>query len=176
MGIGDVAVLSGPVRVESTAARVGDNADGALLNVSSTDKVVTVEAEVSAAAGLKQGVKVKVQLPDNRVQPAKVRAVSTKVTDDPDGPPKLAVTIAFDNPAAAAGLDTAPVEVVFPGKTHQDVLAAPVGALVALAEGGYAVQVAGGGLVAVETGIFAGGLVEVSGTGVTEGIRVVTTS
>ena len=63
-----------------------------------------------------------------------------------------------------------------PGETREGVLAVPVGALVALSEGGYAVQVATEGLVAVETGLFAKGLVEVTGDGVAEGIAVVTTS
>ena len=58
----------------------------------------------------------------------------------------------------------------------EDVIAVPVAALLALAEGGYAVEVdAGGGatrLVAVEPGFFADGLVEVSG-GLEPGDRVV---
>jgi hypothetical protein len=56
------------------------------------------------------------------------------------------------------------------------VLAVPVGALVALSEGGYAVQLTGNRLVAVETGMFAKGMVEVTGDGIAEGDEVVTTS
>ena len=52
----------------------------------------------------------------------------------------------------------------------------PVGALVALSEGGYAVQRADAGLVAVDTGMFAKGLVEITGAGLDEGMTVVTTS
>jgi hypothetical protein len=176
LGIGDVAVLRGAVRVESTTAQIGDTAEMPILNVTSTGKVVTADVEPAAAAGLKKGVAVEVRLPDDRTVPAKVSGVATAVTDDPAGSAKLTVTITLDTPAAVAALDAAPVEVTFPGETRSDVLAAPVGALVALAEGGYAVQVDGGGLVPVETGVFAGGLVEVSGAGVTEGTRVVTTS
>ncbi|GIE28582.1 peptidoglycan-binding protein [Actinoplanes italicus] len=176
LGIGDVAVLRGPVRVESTTAQVGDTAEVPILTVTSTSKVVTVDVEPTAATGMKKGVAVEVRLPDDKTVSAKVSAVATAVTDDPNGAPKLTVTITPDTPAAVAKLDAAPVEVTFPGEARNDVLAAPVGALVALAEGGYAVQLAGGGLVTVETGLFAGGLVEVSGDGVTEGTRVVTTS
>ena len=53
-----------------------------------------------------------------------------------------------------------------------DVLTVPVAALVALAEGGYGVQVVDGGtsrFVAVETGLFADGRVEVSGDGLADG-------
>ncbi len=82
----------------------------------------------------------------------------------------------LDQPAVIARLDSADVQVDFVAETHKGVLAAPVGALLALSEGGYAVQVEGGGLVAVEIGIFAKGLVEVKGDGLVAGTRVVTTS
>jgi multidrug efflux pump subunit AcrA (membrane-fusion protein) len=62
---------------------------------------------------------------------------------------------------------------------HDNVLAVPVGALIALQEGGYAVQVVANGrakLVAVRTGMFADGQVEVSGDGLAAGQRVVTVS
>jgi hypothetical protein len=176
LGIGDVAVLRGAVRVESALAQVGDNAEAPILTVTSTSKVVTVDLEPTAAASMRQGDEVGVRLPDEETVPGKIDTVATAVTDDADGSPKLTLTISLDAPSAVTKLDTAPVEVVFPGETHGDVLAAPVGALVALAEGGYAVQVAGGALVGVETGIFAGGLVEIEGAGVSEGTRVVTTS
>jgi hypothetical protein len=55
------------------------------------------------------------------------------------------------------------------------VLTVPVAALLALAEGGYGVQVVGGGttrIVAVQTGLFAGGRVEVTGDGLAEGQTV----
>ena len=55
-------------------------------------------------------------------------------------------------------------------------LAVPVNALLALAEGGYAVEVERDGrraLVGVETGLFADGQVEVSGQGLAAGDRVV---
>jgi hypothetical protein len=63
--------------------------------------------------------------------------------------------------------------------TRAGVLAVPVTALLALGEGGYAVQVVTGAtsrLLAVTTGMFAGDLVEVSGQGLTEGLRVVRAS
>ncbi|WP_063749534.1 HlyD family efflux transporter periplasmic adaptor subunit [Actinoplanes friuliensis] len=176
LGIGDVAVLGGAVRVESTAVQVGDSAEAALLAVTPTVQVVTIEAEPAEANGMKRGEKVQVHLPDDRTVPGRVSRVATAVTTDPDTPPKLTVTVTLDDARKTVRLDAAPVEVVLPGRSRNDVLVTPVGALVALAEGGYAVQVAGGGLVAVETGMFAGGLVEVSGAGLSEGTLVVTTS
>jgi hypothetical protein len=97
-------------------------------------------------------------------------------TGGPDAGPKLTVTVTIDKPATVAKLDSADVQVDFAAETHKGVLVAPVGALLALSEGGYAVQVEGGALVAVETGIFAKGLVEITGDGLAAGTRVVTTS
>jgi hypothetical protein len=57
------------------------------------------------------------------------------------------------------------------------VLSAPVNALLALAGGGYAVEVVlpsgAHRLVGVHTGIFASGLVQISGSGLTAGTNVV---
>jgi hypothetical protein len=55
------------------------------------------------------------------------------------------------------------------------VLTVPAAAPLALAEGGYGVQVVDGDrtrIVAVQTGLFAGGRVEVTGDGLTEGLTV----
>jgi multidrug efflux system membrane fusion protein len=55
------------------------------------------------------------------------------------------------------------------------VLTVPVAALLALSEGGYGVQVVEGTgtrIVAVETGLFADGRVEISGSGIAAGTNV----
>jgi hypothetical protein len=52
----------------------------------------------------------------------------------------------------------------------------PVQALLALAEGGYALETEGGDLIGVETGAFADGFVEVAGQGLAEGLEVVVAS
>jgi peptidoglycan hydrolase-like protein with peptidoglycan-binding domain len=179
---GDVAVLTGAVRVDSLAAQPGDSADGPLMSVTPTAKVITVLADATQTGTIDQGDRVTVELPDNKNAAGRVTTVGTalKVPDGdqsgPDATPKLTVTITVDQPAAIAKLDSADVQVDFVAETHKGVLAAPVGALLALSEGGYAVQVEGGGLVAVEIGIFAKGLVEVKGDGLVAGTKVVTTS
>ena len=73
-------------------------------------------------------------------------------------------------------LDSAPVQAAFTARTRKDVLPVPVGALLALSGGGYAVQQPGGRLIGVQTGMIAKGLVEVSGQELREGMKVVTTS
>ena len=82
------------------------------------------------------------------------------------------------NPAATGHLDQAPVNVEITTESVEDVLAVPVDALLALAGGGYAVEVAEGGvhrLEAVTVGLFddAEGVVQVSGQGLSAGQRVV---
>ena len=73
----------------------------------------------------------------------------------------------MDDPSAASGLDEAPVDVKVITDSVEDVIAVPVAALLALAEGGYAVELDGGDggtrLIAVDPGFFADGLVEVEG-------------
>ena len=76
---------------------------------------------------------------------------------------------------AVAGFDQAAVDVVFTAAQRPDVLTVPVAALVALREGGYGLEVVEGGAsryVAVTTGLFSGGRVEVSGDGLAEGMTV----
>ena len=72
-------------------------------------------------------------------------------------------------------LDEAPVTVSIVSASVHGVLAVPVSALVALAGGGYAVEVDQGRslhLVAVHTGLFGQTLVQVSGSGLRPGMRV----
>jgi hypothetical protein len=182
IGAGDVLVLTGAVRVNSVAVQLGDGAAGPLMSVTPTTKVITVGAEAAEAGSIEQGDKVTVELPNDETVPGKVTAVGTALQTeeggggDPNAAPKLTVTVTLDDPKKVAKLDSADVQVDFVAETHPDVLAVPVGALVALSEGGYAVQLAGAGLVAVETRMFAKGLVEVTGTGLAEGADVVTTS
>ena len=90
----------------------------------------------------------------------------------------MQVTITPDRPAATgAGQDVA-VQVSLATQSARNVLAVPIAALLALAGGGYGVEVAGPGgddrLVGVTTGLFANTLVQVSGPGIRAGMKVVT--
>ncbi|MEV4639676.1 HlyD family secretion protein [Actinoplanes sp. NPDC049548] len=179
IAVGDVVVLSGAVRVDSVAVQLGAPAGGPLMAVTPTTKVITVPADVTEAGSIERGDRVTVALPGDKTVPGKVTAVGTALKAEEgngDQATKLTVTVAVDDPKTVAHLDSADVEVTFVAETHEDALVAPVGALLALSEGGYAVQVRGGGLVGVKTGMFAKGMVEVDGAGLTEGTEVVTTS
>jgi peptidoglycan hydrolase-like protein with peptidoglycan-binding domain len=173
---GQVVVVGGPGRVSALDADPGSPAAGPILRLSSTSRVVTVPMSAVDAGTVTRGARVTITLPDARETPGTVTAISRTITQTPDSdePPKVTVTI---NPGTAkdvASLDAAPVQVRFTTAARRNVLTVPVGALVALREGGYAVQRPDGSLIAAATGVFAGGLVEVSGPGIAEGLTVVT--
>jgi hypothetical protein len=87
----------------------------------------------------------------------------------------VGVIVRLAHPRAAGGLDQAPVTVNIVSARASGVLAVPISALVALAGGGYAVQVITGGtahLTGVHTGLFSSSLVQVSGPGLRAGLRV----
>ena len=89
------------------------------------------------------------------------------------------MTVRLTHPAAAGNLDQAPVSVNVVSAQAHGVLAVPVSALVALAGGGYAVDVVHGSgalatrqLVPVQTGLFSDTLVQVSGAQLAAGLEV----
>jgi hypothetical protein len=89
--------------------------------------------------------------------------------------PTVPVTVTLDSTPAGAALDQAPVNVNITSQSAAGVLAVPVNALLALAGGGYAVQVVTGStshLVGVTTGLYSSTLVQVSGPGIAAGERV----
>ncbi|MFK3982848.1 peptidoglycan-binding protein [Micromonospora sp. NPDC050397] len=181
--VGQVVVLPGAVRVGAVKARPGTEVANDLLGVTSTAKAVTVPVAATSVNTVTVGASVTVVLPSGTEVPAKVNSISHLVQDDPSGgaagqagPPKVDVTVTAVKAADVAAIDAATVQVRFTTATRKGVLAVPVGALVALREGGYALQLPDGTLTGVETGMFAKGLVEVSGSGVTEGLEVVSAS
>jgi len=185
IAVGDVVVLSGAVRVSVLQAQLGDDATEPLMSVTPTDKVVTVPVDPTAIDSIKQGDQVSVTLPDNSTATGTVSNISTAVQNSTDdagadsagsglSTPTINVTVTLDNPSAVADLDSATVQVQFTAATADGVLALPVQALLALSGGGYAVQLKSGGLVRVQTGMFAMGMVAVTGAGLEVGTQVVT--
>ncbi len=181
LDVGDVLVLPGQVRVGVVKAQLGDDAAGELLTLTPTAKAVTVSVESADVGSIKKGAKVSVVLPDGKETPGEVSDISRVSTGGGDadsgsaGPAKSDVTVHLTD-SAPGKFDAASVRVRFTSQTRHDVLTVPVGALLALSEGGYAVQRPGGGLIAVETGMFSRGMVEVTGKGLTEGTKVVVAS
>ncbi|MCX4903712.1 hypothetical protein [Streptomyces sp. NBC_00878] len=183
LGVGDVTVQPGEVRVDAVQAQTGDDATGSLLTVSSTTKTVSVTVDATEVGSMSRGDRVTVTLPDNSTVKGTIEVVgATATADNSEGdtsgasPARMTVTISVRDTGPVRELTSAPVQVAFTSATRKGVLAVPVGALMALSEGGYAVQLSGGRLIAVKTGMFSKGMVEVTGTGIAAGTKVVTTS
>jgi len=166
------------VRVASRLASLGGsvNQGTPVLDVTGEQTVVTMNLPAADQGILQEGMAVTVELPDGTDVPGTVTSVAT-VASVEGNEAVFAVEVELDDPSAASGLDEAPVDVKVVTDSVENVMAVPVAALLALAEGGYAVEVdAGGGqtrLVAVEPGFFADGFVEVVGDGLQPGDLVV---
>ena len=168
------------VRIDSRAAAAGDvvQPGAEVLSTTGTARVATVDLEVADQRLAKVGAAVQVTLPDGSATAARITAAETVVEPgegQQEDTTKVEVTVAFPAGKSPKGLDQASVDVDFTAAERKNVLTVPVAALLALAEGGYGVEVVDGAstrIVAVETGLFASGQVEVSGGGLTEGTVV----
>ena len=177
--LGEVVFLPSAVRISDELAPAGSavNPGTGVLAVSSADKVVTFDLPAEDQALLAVGDAVIVVLPDNTKTPATVTEVSAVATVAQNGNSVFEITAALDDPSVAAGLDEAPVDVEVVSDSVRGVVAVPVTALVALQEGGYAVELdAGNGtvrLVGVEVGFYADGMVEITASSLAVGDQVV---
>jgi len=101
--------------------------------------------------------------------------IQPPATQDSSPETRIEAVVSLDDPAAVTDIEAAVVTVLFTADERKNVLALPVAALVALAEGGYGVEVVEGSAtryIRVQTGLFANGLVEVTGDGLAEGMTV----
>jgi hypothetical protein len=184
--LGAVVFEPWAVRVTAVTPTVGGPVQtGPVLSITATERVVTIALDASAQTSVKVGDAVVITLPDNSTTPGHVSYVGTVATTpssnggDSSSSPTIEVDVTPDNPAATGRLDQAPVNVAITTDTVHNVLVVPVDALLALAGGGYALEVVGAGgahsLEAVQLGLFddADGLVEVNGPSVQSGQRVV---
>jgi peptidoglycan hydrolase-like protein with peptidoglycan-binding domain len=175
-----VVLAAGRVRVMSVAAHPGDHANGPVLAYAATRRVITVELEVALQSLVHTGLKAVVTLPDASTVDGRVVEVGRVATQgDLQRPPTIDVTVAVADQSRFGDLDQAPVVVSIVSAQADNVLTVPVVALVALAEGGYGVQVAdaaGTHFVAVTLGMFGQGRVEISGPGIAESTHVVVPS
>ena len=176
----------GALRIAAHSLEVGDAAaqGAALLTTSGTERDVTVSLAVADASIVTAGDRVDVTLPSGDAVPGKVTGIGTVATASSDSTAAtgggggggsdatdtstIDVEIRVTDAKALGDLATAPVTVAFTRQRATGVLSVPVTALLALADGGYAVEVSDGGgathLVRVTPGLFsAGGYVEVQG-------------
>ena len=149
---------------------------------------MTIELDAAQQSDLKVGDPVTITLPDNSTTPGKVSYVGTVATVPSDqggggsSTPTIEVDVTPTDPAATGRLDQAPVNVSITTGGVSNALTVPVNALLALASGGYAVEVSGAGgvhhLAGVQLGLFddADGLVQITDTSLTAGTHVVVPS
>jgi hypothetical protein len=203
LALGDVVVESDAVRISELTGQLGAPATGSLVKVTGTQRLVTLQLDANKGSEATVGAKVTVSVNGGKPGAGEVTQVTTSSGSGGDGSggngsggngsgngsggqgggdgtPKITVIVKLDDQASAGNLDGAPASVTFTTGTRQGVLVVPIGALLALADGGYGVQIVDAGgqqhLVKVTTGLFADGDVEITGQGIAEGTKVVTTS
>jgi peptidoglycan hydrolase-like protein with peptidoglycan-binding domain len=194
--LGQIAYAPGPLRITSVNVSLGMTPQPGAQMLTATSPVPIVQAALPVGQEylVKAGESVTVTLPDGvTTTPGLVASVSQVATaasgsgsggasdgasPAPGGGSSQATVlmiVRLTHPAVAGNLDQAPVNVNIVTARAQAVLAVPVSALVALAGGGYALEVVDGTarhLAAVQAGLFADTLVQVSGPGLSAGMTV----
>jgi hypothetical protein len=186
LSMGYVVFLPTAARVTTLQAGLGAPATGPVLQASSTAPTVSVALDADLQSEVKAGDQVTITLPNGATTPGTVTSVGKVATVPSNNPggggnptPTVPVTIQPTDAVATGSLDQAPVLVAITTTTIRDALTVPVYALLALAGGGYAVEVADPDgthhLVPVSPGLFddATGLVQVTGSGLSAGLHVV---
>ena len=178
VNFGEVVFLPGSLRVGEVVSSTGDTAmnGSPVIMTSASSTFVTVELATTDQSLVEVGGTVEVELPDETVVDATVASIGTVAQTNQSGESFFEMVVMVNDTDATTGLDEAPVDVDIVSDSAAGVYAVPVTALLTLAEGGYAVEVVDDGttyLVGVETGLFADGLVEVSGNGLSVGLLVV---
>ncbi|REE97169.1 peptidoglycan-binding protein [Thermomonospora umbrina] len=180
---GDVVVQPGPLHVSAVHASPGSPAQGRILTATGSGAQVVAEVPVTQAQLAVPDAEVGITLPGGRRTTGTVERVGTAAdaAEDENGSRDLTdatvpAYITLNDPDAVGRLTGGPVQVYFTSRVHRNVLAVPVGALLAMPGGGYAVDVvAAGGVtrrVPVRIGVFDGGRVEVQGAGLAAGTAV----
>ena len=163
--LGELVFIDGPVQVAEVSGVLGQPASEAGIAVTSTEQSVHVDLDTADADLIARGDRVTVELPTGRQVTGTVTAIGAAQTDDSTGAATLPVTVTLEDAPQLA--DGTPVHVDVEVAAAENVLAVPAEALLALAEGGYAVEVADSSgathLVGVTVGVFADGMVEVKG-------------
>lgn len=180
LALGQVVFLPTAARVTTVPATLGATAmaSGTVLTATSTKRHVVVHLDTTQRSEVKVGDKVSITLPDNHTTPGRVTSIGKVATSTKSGS-TVTVHIAPDHPGATGRLDKASVQATITTVTAKNALVVPVESLLALAGGGYAVEVVPPTgthqLVPVTLGAFDedADLVQVTGAGLHTGQHVV---
>ncbi|CAN5219035.1 peptidoglycan-binding protein [soil metagenome] len=173
------------LRVSAVKADLGSSTGpgSPVIAITSLDKQIRVELRLADQKLAKVGGPVSVELPGGAPATGTIAAVGVPTEVDGQNGQKtvvIPVVVTLDDPAVAGDLQEASVVVDFPSETREDVLSVPVEALLALPGSTFGVEIVGADgttrRVPVTTGLFAGGRVEISGDGISEGDNVVVPS
>jgi hypothetical protein len=188
---GRVVFLPHRVRVGVLSAAPGAAAASGNVPYQATTsiRVVTVPIDPANAPNASVGERVGIVLPAGGTTPGTITAIGSPsaAAGQGGGPgpgagaqaaaPSTVLTVKPEYPSRTGTGAGIVVQVSLTTQSVSGVLAAPVSALLALAGGGYGVEVVEPSgahrLVGVRTGIFAGGQVEVTGPGIEAGTKVV---
>jgi multidrug efflux pump subunit AcrA (membrane-fusion protein) len=183
--LGEIAFLPGARRIGQSKTTVGAllQPGSEVVDTSSTRRMVTVDLAADKQSLVKKGDKVEVELPDGSTVNGRISNVGKAAESEVDpqtgerGDATIPLEIRLPAGARTGSLDETPVGVSLQKDRADNVLTVPVSALLALAEGGYAVEVVGADgstrLVGVQPGIYADGIVEIKGKGIKKGMKVV---
>ncbi|MCZ4602842.1 peptidoglycan-binding protein [Streptomyces sp. Lzd4kr] len=171
------------LRVLEAPGVVGSPPAGtALLKVTGTALVATAKVTYDQMARLSPGASLNVSLPGGRTVRGKVTSLNIGGQDESgqdsgDGKQQAAVTVSLTDQKAAASAGPGPATLTVTDRKADKVLAVPVTALLALAEGGYGVEVVGADgrtrTVPVTIGLVADARAEITKGEVREGTKVV---
>ena len=176
--LGRVTFASGAQRVGQVTAHEGGQAVGALMQLSSTRHVATADVDAAEQTLLHKGEEVLVELPSGQQVRGRISSASrvAEASRTSNSGYTIAIEVKFGKKVRLPQLDRAPVTLKLATASKRDVLSVPVTALLAQPGGGYSVEVVNNGrhvYVPVQTGLFASGYVEVSGSGLAPGMKVV---
>lgn len=175
---GAVIFRRSAIRIGALLAATGSPATAGAhpSTVTSSQRAVSATLSAGDASEARIGAAVQIQLSDGRTVSGTIVSIAPNISGSQSAP-TLELTVTPSAAVHLGSVDQAPVEVALTIAVARHVLAVPITALLALAGGGYAVQVVPRSgstrLVAVRTGMFSTGLVEVHGGGLSPGTRVV---
>ncbi|RSM93680.1 hypothetical protein DMH25_35095 [Streptomyces sp. WAC 01325] len=184
---GSVVMLDMPrLRVSQAVGVVGSSLTGAaLLKITGTDLVATAKVSYDQLSRLSPGTRLKVALPNGNTVSGKATAVNiTPQQQDGGGQgqggdtkQQAEVTVSLSDQKAVKAGGPGPATLTVSDRKANRVLAVPVTALLALAEGGYGVEVVQPDgqhkLVPVTIGLVADARAEITKGDLKEGTKVV---
>jgi peptidoglycan hydrolase-like protein with peptidoglycan-binding domain len=176
--LGRVVFASGAQRVGEVTAHLRGQGSGPIMDVSSTRHIATADVDAAEQTLVHTGDRVLVVLPSGEEVQGRISSVSrvAQTSRTSSSGYTISIEVAFGKKVRLPNLDQAPVTLKIASESKKNALSVPVTALLAQPGGGYSVEVVNGGrrfYVPVETGLFASGYVEVSGSGLVPGVKVV---